>query len=155
MGMDVYGKKPSSEVGKYFRANVWSWHPLWTYCATVAPKTCGKVANAHSNDGDGLGVRDSKALARALLAELDSGRTKKYAAELAAKLAALPKEKCTICGGTGKRATPPVCGPGDMHCNGCDGAGERQKIDAWYGFEEDRVRRFAEFLADCGGFEIC
>ncbi len=28
MGMDVYGRKPSSEAGKYFRANVWSWRPI-------------------------------------------------------------------------------------------------------------------------------
>ena len=28
MGMDVYGRRPTSEAGKYFRANVWSWHPI-------------------------------------------------------------------------------------------------------------------------------
>src|SRR5262249_22633636 len=28
MGMDVYGRKPTSEAGKYFRANVWSWSPI-------------------------------------------------------------------------------------------------------------------------------
>ena len=28
MGMDVYGKDPSSECGQYFRANIWSWRPI-------------------------------------------------------------------------------------------------------------------------------
>ncbi|QOR55575.1 MAG: hypothetical protein UMS36scaffold28_65 [Phage 59_13] len=29
MGMDVYGVKPKSKQGEYFRNNVWSWRPLW------------------------------------------------------------------------------------------------------------------------------
>ena len=28
MGMDVYGRNPDSQAGKYFRANVWSWRPI-------------------------------------------------------------------------------------------------------------------------------
>jgi len=28
MGMDVYGKDPKNEEGKYFRANLWSWRPI-------------------------------------------------------------------------------------------------------------------------------
>ena len=28
MGMDVFGKNPTSEVGKYFRRNVWHWRRL-------------------------------------------------------------------------------------------------------------------------------
>ena len=30
MGMDVSGRLPSSPKGEYFRANVWSWHPIHT-----------------------------------------------------------------------------------------------------------------------------
>ena len=37
MGMDVYGRAPTSESGEYFRANVWSWHPIWNYCEVLAP----------------------------------------------------------------------------------------------------------------------
>jgi hypothetical protein len=25
MGMDIYGRNPTSEAGKYFQANIWSW----------------------------------------------------------------------------------------------------------------------------------
>ena len=28
MGMDVYGRRPKSERGEYFRNNIWWWHPL-------------------------------------------------------------------------------------------------------------------------------
>lgn len=28
MGMDIDGRNPDSEAGKYFRANVWSWRPI-------------------------------------------------------------------------------------------------------------------------------
>jgi hypothetical protein len=35
MGMDVYGKAPTVEEGKYFRNNLWWWRPLWTYVEEV------------------------------------------------------------------------------------------------------------------------
>ena len=28
MGMDVCGRNPTSDAGKYFRASVWSWRPI-------------------------------------------------------------------------------------------------------------------------------
>jgi hypothetical protein len=31
MGMDVYGKKPTTEEGKYFHNSASSWHPLASY----------------------------------------------------------------------------------------------------------------------------
>ena len=34
MGMDVYGRKPKNETGEYFRANVWSWRPIYWLCFT-------------------------------------------------------------------------------------------------------------------------
>ena len=35
MGMDVYGREPEKELGKYFRSNVWWWRPLWNYTAEI------------------------------------------------------------------------------------------------------------------------
>jgi len=52
MGMDVYGIAPIAEVGKYFRNNIWWWHPLWNYVQEVAPHLTEGV-NGHFNDGDG------------------------------------------------------------------------------------------------------
>jgi hypothetical protein len=55
MGMDVYGRKPSSPAGEYFRANVWSWHPIHVLieelCSDLLDeKTLEKLA---FNDGAG------------------------------------------------------------------------------------------------------
>lgn len=32
MGMDVWGRNPSSPAGRYFRANIWSWRPIHALC---------------------------------------------------------------------------------------------------------------------------
>src|SRR5215813_12328976 len=50
MGMDVYGKVPVSECGKYFRDQVRWWHPLATICKLAAPEIAGSCKNWHSND---------------------------------------------------------------------------------------------------------
>jgi len=154
MGMDVYGRKARSEVGEYFRANVWSWPELWDYCREVAPELTAKVPLAYSNDGDGLDDDDSRALAAKLLTELAAGRTAKYAGDRAKRLAEMPSIPCTICAGTGKRLPPPACGAGDQACNGCRGLGKVRPSECHYVFDVDRVERWAAFLAECGGFEI-
>lgn len=155
MGMDLYGKKPGTETGKYFRNNVWWWHPLWNYCLGVAPEICGKVENGHSNDGDGLGKRDSLALAQILRAKIASGETHGYAETYAVTLEALPSEQCFCCAGTGKRLPPPLTGAGNQPCNACDGSGETRPSATMYPFSVENVTEFANFLEHCGGFEIC
>lgn len=55
MGMDVWGRNPSSDVGKYFRANIWSWRPIHdlirTLCSDLlAPET---IVGMSINDGFG------------------------------------------------------------------------------------------------------
>lgn len=60
MGMDVYGRKPSSEAGEYFRANVWSWRPIHILiielCADLlTEKTLSRMAL-----NDGAGPKDHK-----------------------------------------------------------------------------------------------
>lgn len=78
MGMDVYGRDPSSKEGEYFRANVWSWRPIHMLCETVMKK---RLDNWGYNDGHGL-------------------NNQKECTELADKLEAylrkFPQEKFTI-----------------------------------------------------------
>jgi hypothetical protein len=55
MGMDIYGRNPTSEAGKYFQANIWSWRPIHALilqeCADLLdPKLLEKLG---FNDGDG------------------------------------------------------------------------------------------------------
>lgn len=171
MGMDVYGKAPASETGEYFRNNVWWWRPLANYILETAPEALTeKRPHWHTNDGAGLDAADSRALADLLQAEIDSGRCASYAAIRDAEQKALPREKCTICDGTGirmdeigmkmRQPAKVIDAPGHPRhgetgwCNGCDGHGWRENSDAMYPFSVENVQEFVNFLRDSGGFEI-
>lgn len=172
MGMDVYGKNPKSEVGEYFRRNVWGWHPLWDYVEKQHPEIAELVSYAHSNDGDGLGARNSKKLAKLLMEDYESGRVAEYVAERNKALSELPFEECNLCEGTGirtdkigvewgmpeKELEPDIAiivGRTKGSCNSCNGVGKKEAWETSYYLEETDIKEFAEFLQDCGGFEIC
>lgn len=160
MGFDIYGADPGTEEGKYFRNNVWWWRPLANYCLEVAPDVTEACPHWHSNDGAGLNAEDALALADALQAELDAGRTETYARRYASRLEAMPNEPCTICEATGVRKEPPETGAGDLmnggvECNACDGEGYCRPFVTHYPFDVDNVREFVTFLRGCGGFSIC
>lgn len=172
MGMDVYGKNPKSEMGEYFRRNVWGWHPLWEYVEDTHPEIAELVEYAHSNDGDGLGSEDSKKLAELLLADYESGEVFRYVEERNKRLSELPLLDCEWCEATGirtdevgikngfpdKELSPEVQALTDRttgYCNACNGVGKREPWETNYYLEPDDVKEFALFLKDCGGFEIC
>jgi hypothetical protein len=178
MGMDVYGIKPTSEAGAYYRANVWWWHPLADYIIEVAPHLSAKCRYWHSNDGSGLGGRDSKALAEVLQTQIDGGHTQQYEARHEAARKATPRKTCHCCGGTGVRTDAIGVKMGqpekiitaadlsntglEVHprlgqkgwCNGCSGVGTQEGDDSHYPFAVENVQEFVNFLRDCGGFQI-
>jgi hypothetical protein len=172
MGMDVYGKNPTSKVGKYFRRNVWGWHPLWGYVEDVHPEIASLVKYGHSNDGDGLDEEDSRRLAELLTTDLEIGLVDKYVEERNKALADLPLEPCGLCDSTGirtdkvglesgmpdKELSPEMkilTGREKGWCNACNGQGESAPWATNYSLEPTDVKEFTEFLRDCGGFEIC
>jgi hypothetical protein len=154
MGMDVFGRAPRSEVGKYFGNNIYWWRPLWNYCLDVAPLVAGKVKGGCMNDGDGLAEASALVLADMLAQEIEAGRTAAFEQERDALLAGMADEPCRVCGGTGKRLPPPDVGPGDRPCNGCFSKGTRRPRERYYAFSVDNVKTFVEFLRHSGGFEI-
>lgn len=172
MGMDVYGKNPTTEVGAYFRRSVWGWHPLWSMCEDLFPELAGKVECGHSNGGDGLSAVDSEALADALVGAVADGRIVEWIDNRQKMVADLPMETCRICDSTGirtddmgqqtgqhDRALSPeqavVLGREFGWCNGCDGVGWRAPFAASYSVQVDDAVDWAGFLRSCGGFEIC
>tara|TARA_Y100000034_G_scaffold66233_1_gene79951 strand:+ start:4562 stop:5080 length:519 start_codon:yes stop_codon:yes gene_type:complete len=172
MGMDVYGKNPTDEVGEYFRRNVWGWHPLWDMCLDLFPELAGKVEYGHTNDGDGLNAVDSEALSNSLNEAVADGRVAAWISERNEIVANLPMEECYLCESTGIRtdeigmqagqhdkALSPeqatVLGREFGWCNGCDGKGEKAPFASWYGVEVGDATDWAGFLRSCGGFEIC
>jgi len=173
MGMDVYGNKPKTDKGEYFRNNVWWWHPLWDYVYSVAADLIPESVydHGHSNSGAGLGARDAKKLGKLLLDEIEFGRTAKYENDYRQHLANLPLEVCTWCNGVGIRtdrvgveggmpskeldeATAIALGRTHGTCNGCNGEGKTQPWSANYPFSVENVRQFAEFCIESGGFKI-
>jgi hypothetical protein len=160
MGMDVYGKNPRSEEGKYFRNNVWAWRPLADYACEVAPQITSACKYWQSNDGHGLDDAGAIALADVLQAEVDSGQCLLFAKRWTSAQELTPKEPCKYCDASGTRKAPPKLGAGDLKtggvkCNACDGTGYIDPFSTHYPFYVENVVEFIGFLRDCGGFEIC
>ncbi len=159
MGMDVIGNEPKNKCGEYFCNDVWSWRPLATYVCEVAPEISAGCKYWQSNDGDGLNREDSIKLADLLQKEIDNGRTEKYARLRQSKIEQMPNEPCWLCDGAGTRKPYPEWGAGDpskdgIVCNLCEGNGYAQASDSAYRFCTQNVQGFANFLRNCGGFEI-
>lgn len=176
MGMDVYGNNPSHKDGEYFRANVWTWHPLANFIANTCPELAKNCPHWHSNDGAGLRASDALALADQLDHLIDCGAVDRYADEYDQAMRALPDETCSLCGGTGVRDDQVgrkmgmhtrVIGHEWRHtnehprygktgwCNGCDGIGKHRPFAENYRFIPELVQEFARFCRHSGGFRIC
>lgn len=170
MGMDVYGRQPTTEKGKYFRNNIWWWRPLADMCLVMAPDICAPCTHWQSNDGDGLDADGAKALADVLEQRLKDGTVARYIAERDAYLEALPDEACQLCNGSGvrrdklaeeagmlKRVINEPGHPRDGQvgwCNSCDGVGHKRPFETHYPADVENVEEFVGFLKDCGGFDI-
>lgn len=172
MGMDVYGKNPSSEAGEYFRRNVWGWRPLWKYVEDTHPEIAGKVEYAQSNDGDGLDAENSIKLAEALKKDIWDGVADNYIALRNSYLASLTRPDCEHCQGTGirtdavgvengmpERELEPdmasLVGRTKGWCNGCSGEGKKDAWETNYYLDIEDIQQFSDFLEASGGFEIC
>lgn len=153
MGMDVYGKKPSSECGRYFRNNVWWWHPLWDYVYSQ----CGDIITeaefeaGHTNEGRLINAKKAKEIAARLNGLCKNGSVANYENAYRLELNALPDELCEHCHGTGTRTDMTV----PNGCNGCNGKGKVRPWETNYPFSEENVAEFAKFCAKSGGFRIC
>lgn len=172
MGMDVYGLNPKNEKGEYFRNNVWWWRPLADYICETHPHIAEKCEHWHSNDGDGLDEDNSIALALALLDDIKEGKVEAYERSYNLWRASLPREACNLCDCTGirndkvgedmgmptKELSPEVqilTGRTHGWCNACQGVGTTESWLSSYPFSSENVAEFAEFLRNCGGFQIC
>ena len=151
MGMDVYGVAPKSEVGEYFRNNVWSWRPLWDCVGESCDLTLEMKRSGHFNDGLQIDELTARRIAKTLFSLLQDGTVATYQSERDALLEALPDEVCRHCNGTGVRDDSYVQG----ECNGCNGTGKVRPFETWYSFSAENVADFARFCCVSGGFEIC
>jgi hypothetical protein len=157
MGMDVFGRNPTTKEGEYFHNTVWWWRPLADYVCRIAPEITSACRYWQSKDGDGLVAQASIALANKLQGEIDSGGVLAYEMRRNSRLELMPNEPCDFCEGTGRRKPAPQCGAGDVRtgiCNKCDGEGHVRPAITEYPFSVENVQRFIVFLRGCGGFCI-
>lgn len=71
MGMDIYGLKPKSTEGDYFRANLWGWRPIHFLCDRAIELSCLKIDTVGWGHNGGYGLKTQEEcdkLADALLA---------------------------------------------------------------------------------------
>lgn len=154
MGMDVFGRKPKDKTGEYFRANVWYWHPLWECIENLHPIIALKVEFPHENSGDGLGARDSIALARLLKKDIDNGTIEKYIADYYAHLDSLPDQDCDYCDETGHRIYIQDGLEVLQKCGVCKGEKQTKNWLCNYHMNIEVFKKFQAFLETCGGFNI-
>lgn len=182
MGMDVYGKNPSSEAGKYFRASVWVWRPLADFVEFLckisqAEDLYNQCTHWQTNDGDGLEAEGAKHLGGLLRASLPT-LAPSYVEERSTNIARLPNVPCRFCDGTGCRnddvgrakgmpEKPIPAKARDVDnvsphpragkvgwCNACDGRGYNRPDVALYPLNVEDIERWTAFVEASGGFEI-
>jgi len=146
MGFDLIGKKDD----KYFRNNVWYWHPLWDYVCDVCNIDGETRTHGHFNDGIKISAEQALSIAQRLEEELASGRAQAACNFFDETMQSLPDEACEYCNGTGTRNDMYVKGT----CNACKGKGTVRPFETWYHLTVENIESFTEFCKESGGFEI-
>lgn len=152
MGFDICGIEPETTDGEYFRNNVWWWHPLWDYVVATCSDalTDEDCQMGRYNDGHVISADKALKIAERLNELIETAAVAREADSYQKYQESLPEEKCIFCDGIGERNDQYARGV----CNACKGKGEMRSILTWHPFNEDNVRRFAEFAHYSGGFAI-
>lgn len=144
MGFDVYGLNPNNETkpdepnwseaddneiqayftwqknteGAYFRANVWSWHPLWDFihnhCQDIFDKYMDDFENSidsldkmykicHCNSGFTVPSNVAKEISKRLYWLDKTGTVDQYEVDSDIEAEKAPMAICHVCNGTGTR----------------------------------------------------
>ena len=155
---DQYEKSQQwrEQVGIYFRNNVWAWHPLWDFvintCMDIITPEDAKYG--HSNDHHEIDAPKAYQIGQRLKEHGESGFVDKYVNDRNKEMEDAPDIDCVICHGVGKRAEPPLSGPGTMKCNACNGTGKRRPYEEAYYLDKGNIEDFSVFCINSGGFSI-
>jgi hypothetical protein len=132
MGMDIYGRNPTTSEGEYFHASISQWPVLVKIVTTLCPQETSGCKYWHTNDGDGLNAAQALALADALERKLRSREVAKAFRDPAMANHAEPPIIAAIEAFFGAQVVP-VCG---------------EAVD------ENYVAKFTPFVRASGGFSI-
>ena len=160
MGMDVYGKDPKTEVGEYFRANVWSWRPIHALIGIADARNEGRLVDDEtmrlmsSNDGAGLETQEEcNALANAMERLLSN---KCFITEHGLEVNESNGER-SVCFPTDIESSMPLVDGKGRFRNQVDvesGKVKEKDLRSPYEAEFSHVLDFITFLRNCGGFEV-
>lgn len=152
MGFDLYGLAQKSDSGKYFRNNIWYWHPLWSYVGDVCEGvlSTSDIISGNSNSGHQITEKQALLVAKLLQETVVSGELDRYIAKRNKEHERMLDEQCDFCNGKGIRNDSYVKGK----CNACKGKGKVRPHVTEYHFEKENVLDFIKFCRASGGFEI-
>lgn len=143
MGMDVYGRKPTTPKGEYFRSNIWGWPTILDAIADTGVLPEEMVEQMAFNMGAGPDAEQSIALADALdekLASLSSDGTFFSHESQYAKM------------GTATVATEMLKMVKEMMKSGDISSAKPTSEE--FAADVEFLREFAEFCRESGGFEV-
>lgn len=135
MGMDVYGRKPTAEAGKYFRANVWSWRPIYELVCDLCSDLLDEKTLRLMAFNDGAGPKD-QATCTAM-----AGRFEQWMEHHA----------------DGHELDSDLRVTEDGRIVRDEELAENPDLETRspYGVSDEHLKQWVEFLRHCGGFEVC
>ena len=134
MGMDVWGRNPSSPKGRYFRANVWSWRPIHALCVELGRDLFDDETLRGMSFNIGAGPTDQEASTK--LADRFDQWLEHHADGFQVDL--------------GLRVTPEGRFVPEQ-----DRAKEPDlETNSPYQVADEHLKEWGEFLRHCGGFEV-
>jgi hypothetical protein len=134
MGMDVYGRKPSAEAGKYFRANVWSWAPIHNLIVELCSDLFKERTLRRMAMNDGAGARN-----QAVCTEM-ANRFEAWM-EHHAEGHGIDSEELRVL-------------PGGRLVLGDSPEAQNMETESPYKVSDEHLKEWIEFLRHCGGFKV-
>lgn len=134
MGMDVWGRNPSSPAGEYFRANIWSWRPIHELCAALGSDLLDAATLARMGVNVGGGPADQETCTK--LAERFDQWLEQHADGHQVDL------------GLRVTADGRFVFPGELASK------PDLEIVSPYRVDDEHLKEWVAFLRHCGGFEV-
>jgi hypothetical protein len=136
MGMDVYGVAPVADNGKYFRASIWMWRPIWERMAVLCHDVLSKELLSAMGYNNGAGPEDQETC------NLIAQRLEEWLAQEGSDEFSLVEDTTTL------RVTSEGRFVSDQELS----ADPTLKTKSPYSVSREELKEFIEFLRSCGGF---
>lgn len=134
MGMDVSGCSPTSEAGKYFRANIWSWRPIHVLCYELCRDLLDEDTLEYMGANNGAGP-ESGEVCRQMASRFErwlEHNTEGHSVDLGMRVTT-----------DGRFVTDEILA-----------ANPNIETLSPYRVTDEHLKEWVAFLRDCGGFEV-